>query len=350
MTVFAAIVCFLLSFTMYVCHPAMSVAAVSGATTGATITGAAATGAATTGTNIYEQRYHRVWKLVQDNFLYGERLAGWQRWEHKYDGQLFNDSQTRRAISELLDSLHDDYTYLRDQQKTAADRREGEPIVSAQMLPDGIGYIKIRSFESPKAPEQTRRAIKSLGQATQYILDLRNNHGGLMENAYAIFGMLCRKSAFGSFIGRDDGQDYSETFTLKPESLEINHNGVLRQVSRQADETGGKPLVILVNSDTRSAAEMLAGALQANGRARLIGAKTFGKGVVQDVWDLSDGSSIKVTSAKFFLPSGNAIHGVGVTPDVSVTRSDIYDSSLCVAAALLQRKQLAGIKRLPAVF
>lgn len=97
---------------------------------------------------------------------------------------------------------------------------------------------------------------------------------------------------------------------------------------------------MLVNDGTKSAAEMVAGALKLNGRGTLVGVTTYGKGVVQQVWDFDNGTSVKITSARFFLPGGAAIHGLGIKPDILVRGSTMRDAQL---KAALQR--LAGGNR-----
>jgi C-terminal processing protease CtpA/Prc len=289
--------------------------------------------------SIYESRYQRIWQLVADNFLYRERLNDWDQWRHKFDGRLNNENATKKAISQMLDSLGDDYTYFRDEKSTKVKAHEDEEsgAVAAKMLSGGIGYLKIKTFETNNVAKETRDALQTLVNAKEYLIDLRHNKGGYMEEAYSVFAMLSKEDSFGSFRGWDNGRNYYEDLRLTDDYVRRTLNGSTKQMPRERNLTGNKPIVILVNEDTRSAAEMLAGALRDNGRARLVGTKTFGKGIVQDVWDLADGTSVKVTCARFYLPSGSPIHGVGVYPDLEVKPSIMGDTQLYVAMALLER-------------
>src|SRR5438067_13008404 len=112
--------------------------------------------------SVYEIRYERVWQLVNDNFLYRDRLTNWQDWKHKFTGKLTSESATKRAISQMLESLRDDYTYFRDRKATQEKSNEDESlgVVSGRMLPGGIGYLKIRTFETNHVAAETRRALQ----------------------------------------------------------------------------------------------------------------------------------------------------------------------------------------------
>ena len=105
---------------------------------------------------------------------------------------------------------------------------------------------------------------------------------------------------------------------------------------RLANLTGHKPIVVLVNGETRSAAEILAGALRDTRGARIVGEKTFGKGIVQSVWTFDDGTSMKVASARYFIPSGKCIHQEGIHPNLEVANSAVdHDRQLVAALGLV---------------
>jgi carboxyl-terminal processing protease len=179
------------------------------------------------------------------------------------------------------------------------------PSVSSRILPDTpeIGYIQLTRF-SGESSNEVSQAITSLqGQgAEMLILDLRQNGGGLLDAAV----------------------DISDHF--------LTDGPILYQLSKSADEqafmadseaiAGDMPLVILVDGGTASSSEIVAGALQDRDRAVLIGTRTFGKGSVQLVYDLSDGSSIHVTSARWFTPDRHQIDQQGLEPDVVVEPSE----------------------------
>jgi carboxyl-terminal processing protease len=180
--------------------------------------------------------------------------------------------------------------------------------------PEGVpvGYIRLTQF-SANAPTEVADAISRLKEqgAQAYILDLRNNPGGLLQagieiarywlNEGTIVYTVNRQGTLGSF--EDDGPALTED-----------------------------PLVVLVNQGTASASEILAGALQDNHRAQLVGEKTFGKGLIQSLFDLSDGSGLAVTVAKYETPNHRDIHKLGIKPDLEVIPEPITLNQVGTAA------------------
>ena len=166
--------------------------------------------------------------------------------------------------------------------------------------PDGVkvGYIRLRQFNAT-ATKDMRLAVKDLEEkgAQGYVLDLRSNPGGLLMASVEIARQWLNEGTIVSTKTRDGIQDVKRA------------NG--RALT-------AKPLVVLVNEGSASASEILSGALQDNQRAVLVGQKTFGKGLVQSVRGLSDGSGMTVTIAKYLTPSGRDIHKHGIDPDVPV--------------------------------
>ena len=168
-------------------------------------------------------------------------------------------------------------------------------------LGDGVYYVRISSFQDrttrdlERAAEQTRKLA-----STALILDLRNDPGGLLNQAVSVSEMFLDKGQLIVYTkGRSQNQDLR--FTADPSS------GFPKV-----------PMVVLVNGGSASASEIVAGALQDWKRAVLLGTKTFGKGSVQTVIPLSDGSGLRLTTAKYFTPQGRSIHGTGITPDIVV--------------------------------
>ncbi|MEM7761565.1 MAG: carboxyl-terminal processing protease CtpB [Cyanobacteria bacterium P01_A01_bin.40] len=167
-----------------------------------------------------------------------------------------------------------------------------------------VGYIKLDEFSS-HAAEQMQKAIEDLSQkqASGFILDLRGNPGGLLFSSVEIARMWMEKGAIVSTI---DSKGGNEKFSANGKALT------------------DLPLVVLVDGFSASASEILAGALKENQRAKVVGSRTYGKGTVQSVHPLSDGSGLAVTIARYYPPSGMDINQKGIDPDIKVdlTRED----------------------------
>ncbi|HEY9635146.1 MAG TPA: carboxyl-terminal processing protease CtpC [Coleofasciculaceae cyanobacterium] len=173
---------------------------------------------------------------------------------------------------------------------------------------DKVGYIRLNQF-SANAAQEMREAIKALEtqRVNGYILDLRSNPGGLLFASVEIARMWIDQGGIVSTVDRQGETDRQEA-----------NNRALTD----------KPLVVLVDGGSASASEILAGALQDDKRATLVGTKTFGKGLVQSVRGLGDGSGLAVTIAKYLTPSGRDINKHGIDPDVVFELSDAQRKEL----------------------
>ncbi len=172
------------------------------------------------------------------------------------------------------------------------------PNVMSEMVGSDVGYMRLLTFNQ-QAADEVGGAVKELDAkgAKGYVLDLRENPGGLLTVGVDVASVFIKSGV----VVRVDERD-------KPEEVQYTSGGYLT----------GKPLVVLVNQDSASAAEILAGALQDYGRATLVGEKTFGKGSVQTVRTLSNGGALKFTIAHYLTPKRRAIDGVGLVPDLVV--------------------------------
>jgi len=199
---------------------------------------------------------------------------------------------------------------------TLSIRREGNPevldfalrraqvevhSVLEQSLEPGFGYLRITTFSETTA-QDVARAISRLkrdnpGGIEGLVLDLRNNPGGVLEAGVAV---------------ADDFLDTGVIVTADGRTPEAR----FRMDASRGDLINGAPLVVLVNAGSASASEIVAGALKDHGRAVLVGRKTYGKGSVQTVLPLSRGGAVKLTTSRYFTPSGASIHGKGLVPDV----------------------------------
>lgn len=173
--------------------------------------------------------------------------------------------------------------------------------VSSKLLPDAIGYINLRYFHKTTS-EELEEALQDLEERhiIALVLDLRNNPGGLLEQAIAVTD---------EFIEGDKLIVYT-----KGRLASQNMKGFSKDDNAHTDY----PMVILMNGGSASASEIVAGALQDLERATVVGTQSFGKGSVQTIIPLSDGSGLRLTTAKYYTPKGREIHGKGITPDVVV--------------------------------
>lgn len=289
-----------------------------------------------------EDFYRQVWKIAKDDFLWQDRLTNFDQWEHKYDGKLATQADAEKAINDMLDTLGDGYTYFRNNSatQTKATQTAATNVVSYRMI-GSVGYIKISTFGSENAASETEAAIKALNKAgaKSYIVDLRDNGGGYVAQAFAITGMFLDKGEFATVKGNKDGKPYTWEMTVTATTLEEKENGtVTSNRTRTGNLTGNKPVFILVNGGSASASEMFAGSLQDLGRAKLIGSKTFGKGIAQLNISLPFNTSMQVTYAKLYQPAGDCIHGVGMTPDYVIAPVARIDAPLTRALELAAPK------------
>lgn len=172
------------------------------------------------------------------------------------------------------------------------------PSVSSQMLENNIGYIQISEFQS-KTAEQFESALSSLQDqgAQSLIVDVRGNGGGLVDSVVAILDDILPE---GTVVYTEDKYGNRQDYTSS------------------GDTYLDMPIAVLVDQNSASASEIFAGAIKDYNYGTLIGTKTFGKGIVQTVFSLPEGDAIKLTTAKYFTPNGNYIHGVGIEPDIEL--------------------------------
>lgn len=170
-------------------------------------------------------------------------------------------------------------------------------VANCEILPGNIGYIRLDSFISSKANHEMRDALRKVENANGLILDLRHNPGGLLSNAIEIANMFLERGVIVSTIDADG---------YKQSTFSSN-----RPINKQ-------PMVVLINKGSASASEILSGALKDNGRAKLVGQKSFGKGLVQAINRLDDGSGINVTIARYLTPNDTDINKHGIKPDFKV--------------------------------
>jgi len=181
--------------------------------------------------------------------------------------------------------------------------------VKSVLLPDDFAYIRIATFNENTVSD-LKKAVSKMEKQTKnskfkgVLLDLRNNPGGLLDQAVGVADVFIDKGTIVSVRGRDKEKKIIEY--AKPDS------GYLKDI----------PVVVLVNQASASASEIVAGALQDNERAVIVGQKTFGKGSVQTLVELDDKSAIKYTIARYYTPNGRSIQATGIEPDVNILQID----------------------------
>ncbi len=354
--------------------------------------------------SLYDKAWRLIYtKYVDDT----QNQQNWERWRHKYDNVIKDEEDAYVAIGTMVDSLGDVYTKfltpkeykeesesiegslkgigvqigVRDGKlliiapledtpgekagllsedeileingestkgitvEAAADKIRGPEGTSVKLLikrkgaanklytiqranielksvSTKAGYIRLSSFISRNAASEFQNALNQLKDKDGIIIDLRSNPGGLLTNAIYIADMLLSNKTIVSTVDRDG---YKET------------QNSLSQVSTN------QPIVVLINGGSASASEILSGALKDNKRAIIVGKKSFGKGLVQEINKLPDGSALHITIQKYLTPNGTDIHKKGITPDyvVDIKEADIKankDPQLAKACEILQQQ------------
>ncbi len=210
-------------------------------------------------------------------------------------GKLRGQVGTQVKVTVLRDDVAIDHEMRRQVIRVASVHRE--------LLSPSYGYVRVSQFSESTARE-LGRAIDDLQDANDgmlkgLVLDLRNNPGGVLDAAVDVSDLFLDSGV----IVTADGRSADSRFTRSA------HRG---------DILDGADMVVLVNEGSASASEIVAGALQDHGRALVVGTETFGKGLVQTVMPLSKGRAIKLTTSRYYTPSGDSIHDVGITPDIFV--------------------------------
>ncbi len=180
--------------------------------------------------------------------------------------------------------------------------------VKKRMLEDGFGYVRISQFQS-KTADNMVTAIEALkkqagGSLRGMVLDLRNNPGGVLNGAVAVSDAFLKKGLIVYTEGRVN--DSRLRFNATPDDI-----------------LDSSPLIVLVNQGSASASEIVSGALQDHSRAIIVGTQTFGKGSVQTILPLSNGTAVKLTTARYFTPSGRSIQAEGIKPDIELEQVNV---------------------------
>ncbi len=278
-----------------------------------------------------EMIYRLSWSFVRLTFLDRSfRGQDWLSWRDRFADPSASPQAAYAAVSEMLASLRDPYTRVRGEEETAAlylMPRSGELETDAAGAParssasvltadlgENFGYIRLTSLSDPSAKEAIRRALDRMAQRDGLVLDLRGNPGGLVSDADAIAGLLLEP---GEEMGRERTR-FGERISTAPRTRSLFPR---------------RPLVILTDRRTGSAAEKLAAGLQGSGRATVLGEGTSGKGVGQMSRLLPGGAMVLVSAVESLTLGGRPLQGQGVVPDLSGDG----DASLEKAKELLRK-------------
>ncbi len=181
-------------------------------------------------------------------------------------------------------------------------------VFTEELEDDRIGYVRLNSFISETATAEMHEILQKMKDKKAIILDLRGNYGGLLDNAVAIADMFLEKGDIVSIVNRKQER---RTYRAYP------------------GQNANQPMVILIDGGSASASEILSGALKDHRRATLIGTQSYGKGLVQKINPLPDGSGLNITISKYFTPKGTDIDHKGIAPDIVVeyTEKDFLDQT-----------------------
>ncbi|MBI4745845.1 MAG: S41 family peptidase [Deltaproteobacteria bacterium] len=197
--------------------------------------------------------------------------------------------------------------------------------VKSKTLESGYGYVRVAQFQEKTDTDLDNvldKMEKENGGLKGLVLDMRNNPGGLLDQAVKVSDDFLESGLIVYTDGRIEGQKM--TFSAKKEGIRPNY-----------------PIVVLVNSGSASASEIVAGALQDHGRALILGTQTFGKGSVQTIYPLEDGSALRLTTARYYTPSGRSIQAKGITPDI-ILETEKVKKALPRAFREVREKDLDG--------
>lgn len=227
----------------------------------------------------------------------------------KIDGKTTKDITIMEAVKKLRGPKDSKVTItiMREKMTTPKDITLTRALIQVKSvkfkkLEDNIGYIRVAAFQERTA-DDLRKALKEVNEKNNpmkgLVLDLRSDPGGLLTQAIEVSDIFLKSGVIVSTRGRARNMD--------TKAVAANNNNEI-----------SCPIVVLVNEGTASAAEIVAGALQDNGRALIVGVQTFGKASVQTVIPLEGGSALKLTTARYYTPKGRSIQAEGITPDISV--------------------------------
>jgi len=256
--------------------------------------------------------------------------------------RLSLNGMSHQELTSLLsgsEGMEPTITVLRDGRSWRLPLRQARvplPIVSCRQLHGGIGYVRLESFMQESLHEDVRKALSDLDQAKALVIDLRKTPGGYSRTCTQIMSLLLREGTLWEYRDRIAGAGHREN-TVKLTSAEITCESAIgdfgeyrttKLTERQPDLSAGRPLVILIDNNTRSAPEVLTACLQDNRRAKVVGTRSFGKGIGQGAWALGERARLAVTHSHWWTPNGTWL-GDGANTSFNGIRPDLLVEPAC---------------------
>lgn len=307
----------------------------------------------TSASDLGRELYRAVWQLVNQTFFDTARLAHWDSLEHHYDSEIVDEESALRCIDAMLATLNDDFTWAERVRKAAPQpaasttvsesaaattgagaTEEPEPVM-AVLRPDGIGYIRILTLDHPGILDLIEAGAQKIAACKGVVLDLRNNVGGDVQTTAAACGSFLKDGLVTTMEMRHAGGGIERTqYALSDDEFFANEYvpglaPTSKRYLRSAPVLAGKPIVILINKRTMSAAELMTAAIVQNGTAGqvlMVGSgATPGKGIGQTNYLFMEGKyRVRVTRVRWLAPGGEWLGDCGQTecnpiePDVLV--------------------------------
>lgn len=262
--------------------------------------------------------YHAIWLKVKETFYDVSRLADWDSYEHRFDEQIDSEEAAVKFASQALATLNDEFTQLLPREQSSSERppvsvvgpdAEKIPNVTAVLGKSGIAYMRIITFLAPNVTEEVEEGLRKIAACDGLILDLRHNIGGYMYDALDVAELFLQFGVLGTVETRTERGIRRRKIELKAAVCEWTDEAPGEEVSkneykRKQPIVFGKPIAILVGDQTASAAELLAAVLIINGVAGLtvsVGKTTLGKGIGQELFNILDKVTLKITNHRYLV-------------------------------------------------
>lgn len=265
--------------------------------------------------------YHDVWTAVKTMFFDRDYLATWWQWEHKFDEQITDRKSARKFVEEMLASLNDPYTKLLPARPIgweSGDEEEHETIVSSGDLGKSIGYLGIISFGQTDVFEQMEAELAKIAHLDGFIINLECNRGGLIDPTANCLELFLETGKLVTI-------ELQTAAGLERREVELTRENFVRTVTidggapevtlfpRKAPLIANKPVVLMINGETMSAAELFAATLLRNENFIAVGEKSHGKGIGQTLIEYQDGSAIRLSNLRFYSGDDKWIGDCGRT-------------------------------------